>query len=309
MSFASLKRGSEFDKLKKQMEATTQPNDAGGKDDPRFWTPSTDKAGNGMATVRFLPSPAVDGDDGLPWVRFWKHGFQGPGGWLIDDCLTTITQPCPVCEYNTIKWNSGVESDKEIARKQKRKLTYISNVLVISDPANPDNNGKVFKFRFGVKLFEKIVAAAKPDESLGETPINAFDPMSGADFLLKQKKVAGFPNFDESKFNSAKEMFDGNENKIQEVLDQCFDLNAEIAPDKFKSAEELKKKYLWVMGLAESTSGKPASKAQKEQDDELDSLAKMVEEPIKKKASVIPMPTMGADDEDDSAFFASLIND
>ena len=157
-SFANLKRNkSSFEKLAKAIEATSQPNsEAGSKDDTRMWQPSVDKSGNGTAVIRFLPAPAVDGDDALPWVRVFSHGFQGPGGWLIDNCLTTLNEKCPVCEHNNTLWNSGIDANKDVARKQKRKLSYIANVLVISDPANKDNEGQIKLFKFGKKIFDKI---------------------------------------------------------------------------------------------------------------------------------------------------------
>ena len=169
-SFANLKRSSNsFDKLKKAVESTTQASEAGSKEDTRFWQPEVDKAGNGMAIIRFLPAPAADGDDALPWVRVFSHGFQGPGGWFIDNCLTTLNEKCPVCEHNNTLWNSGIEANKDIARKQKRKLSYVANILVVSDPANKANEGQVRLFKFGKKIFDKITEAMNPefeDESL-----------------------------------------------------------------------------------------------------------------------------------------------
>ena len=156
-SFANLKRGrSDLAKLTKAIEATSQPAEAGSKDDTRFWQPEVDKAGNGMAVIRFLPAPAADGDDALPWVRVFSHGFQGPGGWFIDNCLTTVNEKCPVCEHNSTLWNSGIEANKDIARKQKRKLSYVANILVISDPSNPANEGQVRLYKFGKKIFDKM---------------------------------------------------------------------------------------------------------------------------------------------------------
>ena len=191
-SFANLKRGrSDLAKLTKAIEATSQPAEAGSKDDTRFWQPEVDKAGNGMAVIRFLPAPAADGDDALPWVRVFSHGFQGPGGWFIDNCLTTINEKCPVCEHNNKLWNSGIESNKDIARKQKRKLSYVANILVISDPSNPANEGQVKLFKFGKKIFDKITEAMNP-EFADETPVNPFDMWEGANFKLKIRNVEGY---------------------------------------------------------------------------------------------------------------------
>ena len=170
-SFANLKRNrSSLDKLTKAIEATTSTSaESGSKEDTRFWQPTVDKAGNGMAVIRFLPAPAVDGDDALPWVRRFDHGFQGPGGWYIENSLTTIGQKDPVSEYNTTLWNSGIEANKDIARKQKRRLHYIANVYVISDPSNPSNEGQIKLFKFGKKIFDKITEAMNP-EFADETP-------------------------------------------------------------------------------------------------------------------------------------------
>ena len=158
MSFANLKRNrNSLEKLTKAIETTTQAVEAGSKDDTRFWQPSVDKSGNGMAIIRFLPAPSVDGDDGLPWVRTFSHGFQGPGGWFIDNCLTTLNDKCPVCEHNNSLWNSGIEANKEIVRKQKRKLSYIANVYVVSDPSNPENEGTVRLFKFWIHRFSNLI--------------------------------------------------------------------------------------------------------------------------------------------------------
>ena len=188
-SFANLKRNrSDIKTLTRAIEATSQPAEAGSKDDTRFWQPEVDKAGNGMAVIRFLPAPAIDGDDALPWVRTFSHGFQGPGGWFIDNCLTTLNEKCPVCEHNNTLWNSGIEANKEIARKQKRKLSYVANILVVSDPSNPSNEGQIRLFKFGKKIFDKITEAMNP-EFADETPVNPFDLWEGANFKLKIRNV------------------------------------------------------------------------------------------------------------------------
>ena len=195
-SFANLKRSSgNFDKLAKALEQLDSPSNQSNEDN--FWKCEVDKSGNGYAVIRFLPAPAVDGDDGLPWAKMYTHGFQGPGGWLIDNCLTTQNEKCPVCEHNSVLWNSGIEANKEIARKQKRRLTYIANIYVVEDSKHPENNGKVFLFKFGKKIFEKITAAMNP-EFEDETPINPFDMWSGANFKLKIRKVEGYQNYDRS---------------------------------------------------------------------------------------------------------------
>ena len=208
---------------------------------------------------------------------------------------------------NSEMWNSGTEEGKELARSRKRKLNFISNILVIKDDEAPENVGKVFKFKFGQKIFSKIVAAAKPDESLGEEAVNVYDPELGADFLLKQTQVAGFPNYDQSRFGPKKAL--GNAKKIQEVLDQCFDINLEVAADKFKSPEELTKKFLWVTG------GDAVKAAEKEYDKELDELTKAAahaEIPAPKSTPKKGPPMPKAEDvseDDDAAFFASLVSE
>ena len=188
-SFANLKRNaSSLEKLAKAIESSKNQSEGGSKDDNRFWTPTVDKAGNGMAIIRFLPAAADDGDDALPWVRIFGHGFQGPGGWLIDNCLTTVNGKCPVCEHNSTLWNSGIEANKDIVRKQKRKLNYVANIYIVSDPANKENEGQVKLFKFGKKIFDKITEAMNP-EFADETPLNPFDLWTGANFKVKIRNV------------------------------------------------------------------------------------------------------------------------
>jgi len=202
MSFANLKRQSgNLDKLSKAIEALSQSSEGGSEKSDNFWRPEVDKAGNGMATIRFLPASEKDGEDGLPWVKIFSHGFQGPGGWLIDNCLTTKNQQCPVCEHNSTLWNSGIEANKDVVRKQKRKLNYIANVYIVSDPKHPENEGKIKLFKFGKKIFDKITEAMNPQFE-DETPINPFDMWKGANFKLKIRKVEGYQNYDKSEFDS-----------------------------------------------------------------------------------------------------------
>ena len=248
-SFANLKRNrSSFDKLTKAIESTTQTSEAGSKDDNRFWKPTVDKAGNGMAVLRFLPAPAVDGDDALPWVRVFHHGFQGPGGWLIDNCLTTLNEKCPVCEHNSTLWNSGIEANKDIARKQKRKLSYIANVLIVSDPSNPENEGQVKLFKFGKKIFDKITEAMNP-EFADETPVNPFDMWEGANFKLKIRKVEGYQNYDKSEFADKSALFDGDDGKLEELWKSEFSLKEFTEKKQFKSYEHLKARLDKALGL------------------------------------------------------------
>jgi hypothetical protein len=248
-SFANLKRNrGNLDQLTKAIEAVNTTDQGGGKDDNRFWQPEVDKAGNGMAIIRFLPAPAVDGDDALPWVRTFSHGFQGPGGWLIDNCLTTLNDKCPVCEHNNVLWNSGVEANKEIVRKQKRKLTYFANILVISDPSNPDNEGQVKLFKFGKKIFDKITEAMNP-EFADETPLNPFDFWEGANFKLKIRNVEGYRNYDKSEFADKSALFNGDDEKLEKIYAQEHSLKEFTDRKNFKPYDQLKSRLDKVLGF------------------------------------------------------------
>lgn len=248
-SFANLKRNkNSFDKLTKAIEATTQSAEAGSKDDTRFWQPEVDKAGNGMAVIRFLSAPAIDGDDALPWVRIFNHGFQGPGGWLIDNCLTTLNDKCPVCEHNSVLWNSGVKANRDIVSKQKRKLSYIVNVLIISDPKHPENEGQVKLFKFGKKIFDKISEAMNP-EFPDEKPVNPFDFWEGANFKLKIRNVEGYRNYDKSEFESPSALFDGDDAKLEELWKKEYSLKEFLDKKNFKSYDTLKQRLDKVLGF------------------------------------------------------------
>ena len=246
--FSALKRNrNTFDSLKKAMEAPSTNAEAGSKDDTRFWQPEVDKAGNGMAIIRFLPAPAADGDDALPWVRVFNHGFQGPGGWYIENSLTTLNQKDPVSEYNSILWNSGIEANKEIARKQKRRLTYISNILVVSDPKNPENEGQIRLYKFGKKIFDKISEAMNP-EFADETPLNPFDFWEGANFKIKIRQVEGYRNYDKSEFDSITPV-DGDDAALEAIWKKEYSLKEFLEPKQFKSYDTLKAKLDKVLGL------------------------------------------------------------
>jgi hypothetical protein len=262
-SFANLKRNrNSLEKLTKAIEATTQPAEAGSKEDTRFWQPEVDKAGNGMAVIRFLPAPAADGDDALPWVRLFSHGFQGPGGWFIDNCLTTVNEKCPVCEHNNTLWNSGIEANKDIARKQKRKLSYIANILVISDPSNPENEGQIKLFKFGKKIFDKITEAMNP-EFADETPVNPFDMWEGANFKLKIRNVEGYRNYDKSEFAEKSALFGGDDEKLEELWKKEHGLKEFVERKQFKPYDQLKNRLDKVLGFEEVAAVKP--KVQREE--------------------------------------------
>ena len=246
MSFADLKKqskmGSLTEKLIKQVEKL---NDGGSKDDDRFWKPVMDKSGVGSAVIRFLP--AAEGCE-LPWAQVWSHAFQGTGGWLIDNCLTTLGQQCPVCEKNRVLWNSGSDRDKEEARKQKRKLSYYANIYVVRDPANPDNEGKVFLYKFGKKIYDKILAAMQP-EFEDENPINPFDFWTGANFKLKLVKKDGYWNYDKSEFAAPSALLDGDDDELERIYKSLNNLNDFTDPKEFKSYEDLKKRLDYTLGL------------------------------------------------------------
>tara|TARA_B100000508_G_scaffold77851_1_gene60511 strand:- start:997 stop:1863 length:867 start_codon:yes stop_codon:yes gene_type:complete len=244
MSFASLKKqsslGSLTAKLVKEVEKTNKVNSG----DERLWKPEVDKAGNGYAVIRFLPAP--DGED-LPWVKMYSHAFQGPGGWYIENSLTTLNQKDPCSEFNTSLWNSGVESDKQIARNQKRKLAFYSNIYVVKDPANPENEGKVFLYKFGKKIFDKIMGAMQP-EFEDESPLNPFDFWQGADFKVKIKKVAGYWNYDSSEFAAASPLLK-DDDALESIWKKEYSLSEIVAADQFKTYDELKKRLESVLRL------------------------------------------------------------
>lgn len=244
MSFADLKKqsklGSLTEKLVKEVE---KMNTYGGSEDDRFWKLSVDKSQNGYAVIRFLPAP--EGED-LPFVKVYSHAFQGSNGWLIDSCLTSLNQKCPVCEHNSGLWNNGTDAGKEQARKQKRKLTYISNIYVVKDPANPENEGKTFLFKYGKKIFDKLTAAMQP-EFEDEEAIDPFDFWQGANFKLKAKNVAGYRNYDSSEFSRPDSLLE-NDDEMEAIWKKQYSLLEFVAPDQFKSYDELKKRLDYVLG-------------------------------------------------------------
>jgi hypothetical protein len=285
-SFASLKKSSgNLEKLTKAIEQLNSSSE-GGKSDDKFWRPEVDKAGNGMATIRFLPAPPADGEDGLPWVKVFSHGFQGPGGWLIDNCLTTKNQQCPVCEHNNRLWNSGIEANKEIVRKQKRKLNYIANVYIVSDPKHPENEGQVKLFKFGKKIFDKINEAMNPAFE-DETAINPFDLWSGANFKLKIRKVDGYQNYDKSEFESPSALFD-DDDKLEKVWKQEHSLQDLVSDKEFKAYDDLKARLDKVLGATD--------------------VPKTTVEQAKAKAFAAPKAEVDitSDDDDDMAYFSKL---
>ena len=244
MGFSDLKKqsslGSLTSKLVKEVE---KMNNTGGGADDRLWKPEMDKSGNGYAVIRFLPAP--DGED-LPWVKLFSHAFQGPGGWYIENSLTTIGQKDPLGELNRELWNSGNDKDKDTVRKQKRKLSFYANIYVVRDPANPQNEGKVFLYKFGKKIFDKIMDVMQP-EFEDETPINPFDFWAGANFKLKLQKKDGFWNYDKSEFDTPSPLLD-DDDALEALWKKQHSLTAFVAADQFKSYDDLKKRLDYVLG-------------------------------------------------------------
>jgi hypothetical protein len=237
------KSNANFSFLQKEIEKS---NTTQGSSDERFWKPELDGSGNGFAVIRFLPQP--DGED-LPWAKVYSHAFTGPSGqWFIENCLTTKGEKCPVCAHNNALWNSGMESDKDIARKQKRKLSYYANIYVVKDPKNPENEGRVFLYKFGKKIFDKITAAMEP-EFQDETPVNVFDFWEGANFKLKIKTVAGYWNYDSSEFDRPAALSE-DDSKLEEIYENQYSLEAFTAPSEFKTYDELENRKDVVLGVA-----------------------------------------------------------
>ena len=294
MSLATLKKSSSLDKLLGAVQAENAPQEKKSYVDERLWKPQMDKTGNGYAVIRFLP--AVEGED-LPWAKVWNHAFQGPTGqWYIENSLTTIGQNDPVSEMNSAYWNSGVESDKEIARKQKRKLQYFANILVIKDSANPQNEGKVMLYRFGKKIFDKCMEAMQPAFE-DENPVNPFDFWEGADFKLKIRKVDGYWNYDKSEFDAPSPIFK-NDDEIESVWKKQYPLAEFSAESNFKSYDELKKRLDTVLA-GTTTVGNVTTLMEDEP---------IVSTPtVDTKEEPAPTPTVTEDDEDDTmSYFEKL---
>jgi len=244
MSFKDLKKQSKLGSLTaKLVKEVEKMNNTGGNADDRIWKLDVDKSGNGYAVIRFLPAP--EGED-LPFVKLYSHAFQGPGGWFIENSLTTLGQKDPVSEYNSLLWNNGTDAGKETARKQKRKLTYVSNIYVVKDPANPENEGKVFLYKYGKKIFDKLTAAMQP-EFEDEEAIDPFDFWQGANFKLKAKNVAGYRNYDSSEFAAQSPLLN-DDDAMESLWKKQFSLAEIVAPDQFKTYDELKTRLDYVLG-------------------------------------------------------------
>lgn len=306
LDFSALKktRKNALDSLTREVEKLNKGSDNG--PDERFWKPEVDKAGNGYAVIRFLPAPK--GED-VPFVRIFDHGFQGPGGWYIEKSLTTIGQNDPLGEYNGRLWNSGIEANKEIARKQKRRLKFISNIYVVSDPANPKNNGKVFLYQYGKKIFEKVNEAMHPQFE-DEEAMNPFDFWEGANFKLKIRNFEGYQNYDKSEFEKPSTLKDSDE-ELEEIWNQQHSLQEFLDPKNFKSYDDLKRRLEKVLGIR--------------LDSDYTSSDDMVEKPSREPSREAPAPKMkekshsqdedddipfSVDDseDDDDAYFKNILN-
>ena len=304
MNFKDLKKqsslGSLTEKLIKEAEKMGANNS---NDNPNLFKLETDKAGNGRAVIRFLPAPP---NEELPFVKLYNHGFQVNGRWFIENCLTTLGEECAVCRANSELWNSGLDSDKEIARARKRKLSYYANVYIVSNPADPSLEGQVKIFRFGAKVFDKIKASMKP-EFEDDPVIDPFDLWAGANFRLRVKQVAGYPNYDDSVFEAPSALLGGDDEELEALWKSEHSLQELISRDKFKAPEELEKRLNYVLG------SKPVSQEAQEQEEQLESLVQSAESDIMKeleesysrsKSSVVEETD---EDEDDAmAYFSKL---
>jgi len=306
MSFADLKKqsklGSLTQKLVKEVEKMSNTNASG---DDRLWKLDVDKSGNGYAVIRFLPAP--NGED-LPFVKLYSHAFQGPGGWYIENSLTTMGQKDPVSEYNTMLWNNGTDAGKEAARKQKRKLTYISNIYVVKDPANPENEGKVFLYKFGKKIFDKITAAMQP-EFEDEEAIDPFDFWQGANFKLKAKNVAGYRNYDSSEFARQDALLD-DDDAMEAVWKKEYSLEEFVAPDQFKSYDDLKKRLDYVLGNKGTPKFQDEESLQEEEEFRQQNRVEAKPVPQSVKEELESLSSSKVDEDDDAmSYFAKLAED
>ena len=297
MSFKDLKKQSKLGSLTaKLVKEVEKMNNNGASGDERTWKLDVDKSGNGYAVIRFLPAP--EGED-LPFVKLYSHAFQGPGGWYIENSLTTLGQKDPVSEYNTQLWNNGTDAGKETARKQKRKLTYMSNIYVVKDPANPENEGKVFLFKYGKKIFDKLTAAMQP-EFEDEEAIDPFDFWQGANFKLKAKNVAGYRNYDSSEFAAVTPLLD-DDDALEALWKKELSLAEIVAADQFKSYDYLKRRLNYVLGNTA-----PRQDAEVEDEVEIIERERAEQEVTAAADSTSRSVTTDADEDDALSYFAKL---
>ena len=301
MSLAQWKKKNSTSNIDKLTEELSKLTDKGPRrDDDGFWKPEVDKSGNGSAIIRFLPSP----DSDVPFVRIWDHGFQGPGGWFIEKSLTTINQACPISEYNSMLWNSGTEADKTFVRtKTKRRLSFISNIVVIKDPSRPENEGQVFLYKFGKKIFDKINDAAMPEFD-DEEKVDAFSLGEGANFRLKIRNVEGYRNYDKSEFDSPSEI---PEDDLEGIYNQSKPLQELVDPKNFKSYDELKTKLYRVLALG---GGETANTITADELSEVKQAPAPAAAPSQPAAASAPWDEQSNDDDDDGlSFFKKLADE
>ena len=298
MSFAALKKNSNssFDKLTQELEKISSSEKSGG--DNRLWKPELDKSGNGYAVIRFLPAP--DSEE-LPWAKVFSHAFQGPGGWYIENSLTTINKSDPVGDLNRQLWNSGHDSDKEIARKQKRKLSYYSNIYVVKDPLHPENEGRVCLYKYGKKIHDKIIGAMQP-EFQDEVAINPFDFWQGADFKLKIKKVAGYWNYDNSEFSPQSTLGNFDDENLETIYAKQYSLTAFTDSSNFKSYDELETR----MNMVLKGKKQPRVDMETEEDEESFNMESVSSNSVPTPEPVRPSVSSSGDEEDTLSFFANL---
>jgi|TARA_R110000851_G_scaffold117647_1_gene244514 hypothetical protein len=301
MSLAQWKKKNSTSNIDKLTEELSKLTDKGPRrDDDGFWKPEVDKSGNGSAIIRFLPSP----DSDVPFVRIWDHGFQGPGGWFIEKSLTTINQNCPISEYNSMLWNSGTEADKTFVRsKTKRRLSFISNIVVVKDPSRPENEGQVFLYKFGKKIFDKINDAAMPEFD-DEEKVDAFSLGEGANFRLKIRNVEGYRNYDKSEFDSPSEL---PEDDLEGIYNQLKPLQELVDPKNFKSYDELKTKLYRVLALG---GGETANTITADELSEVKQAPAPAAAPSQPAAASAPWDEQSNDEDDDGlSFFKKLADE
>ena len=299
MSFANLKKQSKLGSLTaKLVKEVEKMNSNGASGDDRLWKLDVDKSGNGYAVIRFLPAPE---NEDLPFVKLYSHAFQGPGGWYIENSLTTLGQKDPVSEYNSQLWNNGTDAGKELARKQKRKLTYISNIYVVKDPANPENEGKTFLFKYGKKIFDKLTAAMQP-EFEDEEAIDPFDFWQGANFKLKAKNVAGYRNYDSSEFAAVSPLLD-DDDAMEAIWKKELSLSEFVAPTQFKTYDELKVRLEYVLG---KRGAKPIAQDVEVEDEEFETTPVAA---TRETVASVASSSSEIEDDDTLSYFQKLAED
>jgi len=300
MSFSNLKKQSKLGSLtSKLVQEVEKMNSSASGSDERLWKPEVDKAGNGFAVIRFLP--ASEGEE-LPWAKVYNHAFQGTGGWFIDNCLTTIDKQCPVCEANRELWNTGSKANQEIVRERKRKLSYYSNVYVIQDKAHPENEGKLFLFKYGKKIFDKITAAMQPEFD-DETPIDPFDFWTGANFKVKIVKKDGYWNYDKSEFDKPSALFD-DDDAMEAIWKKQYSLEDFVNPEKFKDYDQLNSRLKSVLGKA-----KVQQKVDESFENEDEDSAPSLPENLRRELSNLSSSKVVDDDDDILSSFQKLVDD